>query len=197
MREKKNVVRTMSLPLAALSLASAVTAGGLTLQITEHYTSLKQNGQIQPTPLGKRLIGSYGNVWTAISAVSVAMSTMFLFMYAYKMGMAWSKSAMPEFNRTQKIIHALMLVALLTAITSAGLNLYLTDNYSSLGSALSETSSGTLRGSYGTAVFAMAIISVSFAGLCMGAHGWRMWESYRKQEAYDRFLYHDDWVVRD
>jgi MFS family permease len=185
----------MSLSLAALSLASGITSSGLTLYITENYTTLKENGQIQPTPLGRRLIGSYGNVWTAISAVAIALSTLYLVLYLKRFGAGWFSNSLPGFNKTQKIMHALMLSTLMVVIASCALNVFMTDNYSLLGSAVSETSSGTLRGSYGTAIFAMAIVSLCFSGITGGMHGWRMVESYRKSEEFDSFLYKDEWTV--
>jgi hypothetical protein len=154
----------------ALGLASVITTGGLVLNLTENFGTLAHEGDVLQEASGNRLVGTYGNAVTGMSAVSVALSGLFLCMYIAQ----WYRSRGSRDASFWRVHMIIVLLSAMLGVASAGVNLNLTTNYGQLqadGNLESDPAAPVpgqnykLRGAYGTATLGMAAASVGVAGL--------------------------------
>lgn len=157
-----------------LTLASIITTGGLVINLTENFGNLAKDGDVQQEVTngvaGDRLVGTYGNAVTGMSAVSVALAGLYLIFYIFH----WYKSRGNREATLQRVYLTVVLLAVALGISSAAVNLALTTDFKTLvtnGSIVTDPNpvvvgqNYKLRGSYGTATLGMASASLALAGL--------------------------------
>lgn len=151
----------------ALTLASIITTGALTINLTENFGNLANNGSIKQELNGSKLVGSYGNAETAMSAVVIGLSGLYLIMFIYR----WYKMRHDKVANLQRLYYLVVMLAILLGISSAAVNLNLTENYGTINdlepspNPVVPGENYKLRGSYGTATLGMAISSLSVASI--------------------------------
>ena len=163
-----------------LTLASIITTGGLVINLTQNFGTLANNGDVLQEAGGNRLVGTYGNAVTGMSAVVVGLSALYLIFYMY----GWYKMRGNRTVGVQRVYWTVILLSVMLGVAAAGINLNLTENFggiSNLEFSPAVPVPGTnyqLAGSYGTATLAMAATSLSMAGLAwlwMMGLWWRGW----------------------
>jgi hypothetical protein len=153
----------------ALTLASIVTTGGITLNLTENFGTLAQDGHLKQEISGDRLVGTYGNAVTGMSAVVVGLGALYLVLFIY----GWYVNRKEKAANIQQVYWVVMLLAILLGITSAAVNLNLTENFFSLSTISWDPlpvvpgQNYKLRGAYGKATMAMAATSLGVSSLAM------------------------------
>lgn len=166
-----------------LTLASIITTGGLVINLTENFGTLAIDGDVQQETTngvaGDRLVGTYGNAVTGMSAVSVALAGLYLIFYIFH----WYRTRADSVASLQRVYLTVVMLAVLLGISSAAVNLALTSTFGTLvtdGDIVTDPNPAVagqnykLRGSYGTATLGMASASLGMAGI---AWLWmmRMW----------------------
>lgn len=152
-----------------LTLASIITTGGLTLNLTENFGNLADNGSVKQEVDSGRLVGSYGNAVTGMSAVVIGLSAIFLVFFTF----GWYRKRKNKEARGQYVYWVFLLLAVVLGICSAGVNLGLTENYGSLDSITPDPDPPVagenykLRGPYGNATLGMAATSLGVAGIAL------------------------------
>jgi len=149
----------------SVTLASIITGGALTINLTQNFGNLANSKAIKTS--GLALVGPYGNAETAFAAIVIGLGVLYLIYFFY----GWWRMRHDKVKVVQKIYYFFILFAVILGIASAGMNLYLTENYINIGSL--DTCPATpvagenysLCGPYGTGTFAMAIISTTFGSL--------------------------------
>jgi multisubunit Na+/H+ antiporter MnhB subunit len=150
-----------------LTLASIITTGGLTLNLTENFGKLANNGSVKQEIDGDRLVGTYGNAVTGMSAVVVGLSALYLIFFIY----GWYQKRGDREARMQRVYWVVMLLAVVLGVASAGVNLNLTENFLVIDDVETDPNpvvpgeNYKLRGSYGTATLSMSAVSLGVAGL--------------------------------
>jgi len=157
-----------------LTLASIITTGGLVINLTENFGTLSNNGDIQQETVngvpGDRLVGTYGNAVTGMSAVTVALTGLYLIFYIF----SWYRMRGSRDASLQRVYLTVVLLSVCLGVASAAVNLALTSTFATLhadGSVVSDPNpvvvgeNYKLRGSYGTATLGMASASLAVAGI--------------------------------
>jgi len=150
-----------------LTLASIITTGGLTINLVENFGTLADQGKVKQEVDGDKLVGSYGNAVTGMSAVVIGLSALYLIFFVY----GWYKKRDDKDARMQRVYWLVMLLAVILGVASAGVNLNLTERYSSIDdlepnpNPIITGENYKLRGSYGTATLGMAAASLSMGGV--------------------------------
>lgn len=157
-----------------LTLASIITTGGLVINLTENFGTLANNGDVQQETTngvpGERLVGTYGNAVTGMSAVSVALAGLYLIFYMFN----WYRTRGNRDASLQRVYLTVVLLSVALGVASAGVNLGLTSTFSTRvadGGIVTDPDpvvageNYKLRGSYGTATLGMAAASLGMAGL--------------------------------
>lgn len=157
-----------------LTLASIITTGGLVINLTENFGTLANNGDVQQETTngvpGERLVGTYGNAVTGMSAVSVALAGLYLIFYIFN----WYRTRSNRDASLQRVYLTVVLLSVMLGVASAGVNLGLTSTFATLVSDNNVVTDPNpvvagenykLRGSYGTATLGMASASLGMAGL--------------------------------
>lgn len=150
-----------------LTLASIITTGGLTINLTENFGKLANDGSVKQEVDGNRLVGVYGNVVTCMSSVVIGLSALYLVFFIY----GWYQKRGDREARLQRVYWLVMLLAVVLGVASAGVNLNLTENFLAIDDVVTDPNpvvpyeNYKLRGSYGMATLSMASISLGMAGL--------------------------------
>lgn len=165
---------TASALFTGLTLASIITTGGLVINLAENFGTLANNGDVQQETsngaAGERIVGTYGNAVTGMSAVSVALSGLYLIFYIFN----WYRSRGNKDASLQRVYLTVMLLAVALGAASAGVNLALTSKFATLvsdGDIVTDPNpvvtgeNYKLRGTFGMATLAMASASLGVAGL--------------------------------
>jgi multisubunit Na+/H+ antiporter MnhB subunit len=162
----------------SLTLASIITTGGLTINLTENFGNLANDGKVKQEVDGDKLVGSYGNAVTGMSAVVIGLSALYLIFFVY----GWYKKRGDKEARMQRVYWVVMLLAVLLGVASAAVNLNLTENYLSIDdlepspNPIVTGENYKLRGSYGTATLGMAAASLGMGGIAfLWLHGLWFW----------------------
>lgn len=74
---------TAGVMFTGLTLASVIATAGLTINLTENFGTLSTNSQVQTEVGGDRLVGTYANAVTGMSAVVVGLTGLYLIFYIY------------------------------------------------------------------------------------------------------------------
>ena len=151
----------------ALTLGSIITGGALTINMTQNFGNLANSKAIQASSTA--LVGPYGNAETALAAIVIGLGVLYLIYFFY----GWWQMRHDKVKVVQKIYYFFILLAVIVGIASAGMDLYLTENYVNIDAL--DTCPATpvagenysLCGPFGTGTFAMAIISTTFGSLGM------------------------------
>ena len=160
-------MNTVGSLFTGLTMASIITTGGLTINLTENFGNLANNGQVRQEVDGDRLVGTYGNAVTGMSAVVIGLGALYLMFFIY----GWYKKRNDRNIKVQKIYWLVMLLATLLGVSSAAVNLNLTENFLSIGNLetvpnpVVDGQNYKLRGSYGTATLGMASASLGMASI--------------------------------
>jgi hypothetical protein len=150
-----------------LTLASIITTGALTMNLTENFGTLANNGSIKQEINGNKLVGSYGNALTGMSAVVIGLSGLYLILFMYR----WYKMRHDKVANIQRIYYLVIFLGVILGVASAAVNLNLVENYGSINdlepspNPIVPGQNYQLRGSYGTATLGMAISSTVMAGI--------------------------------
>lgn len=160
-------MNTVGSLFTGLTMASIITTGGLTINLTENFGNLANNGQVRQEVDGDRLVGTYGNAVTGMSAVVIGLGALYLMFFIY----GWYKKRNDRNIKVQKIYWLVMLLATLLGVSSAAVNLNLTENFLSIGNLetvpnpVVDGQNYKLRGSYGTATLGMASASLGMSSI--------------------------------
>ena len=151
-----------------LTVSSFLVTGALTLNLTENFGTLAQNGSVKL--LSDNLSGTYGNALTGMSAFSIGVGALYIFLHAYRL-----KFVLQKMTPQEKAFLIILFLTILIGFVSVTMDLYLTTNYGSL--ELDELKPSpfppvagqnyALRGPYGTATMSMAAISTFFSGVSL------------------------------
>lgn len=74
---------TAGVMFTGLTLASVIATAGLTINLTENFGTLSTDSQVQTEVGGDRLVGTYANAVTGMSAVVVGLTGLYLIFYIY------------------------------------------------------------------------------------------------------------------
>ena len=81
---EKSKMDTAGSLFAGLTLASIVTNGGLTINLTENFGTLWNDGDVKhEAGGGDKLVGTYANAVTGVSAVVIGLSALYLVFFIY------------------------------------------------------------------------------------------------------------------
>ncbi len=161
---------TAGVAFAGLTLASIITTGGLVINLTENFGTLANNGDVLREVDGERLVGTYGNAVTGMSAVVIALTGLYLIFYIFNFYRARGNRDISA----QRVYLTVILLAVMLGLSSAAVNLNLTENFITLeadGNIAFDPAvpvageNYKMRGTYGNATLGMAAASLSVAGL--------------------------------
>lgn len=152
---------------AGLTMASIITMSGITINLTENFGSLAINEQVKQQTTGPKLVGSYGNAVTGMSAVVIGLSALYIAFFIYGL----YKKRFQQVSKIQKVYWVVMMLAVVMGISAAGVNLNLTENYQNIDNLEPDPNpvipgeNYKLRGVYGTATLGVNIASLGLAGV--------------------------------
>lgn len=143
----------------ALTLSTILTNASLTINLVQNFGDLANSGALQTS--GSKLVGSYGNAEIAFAAIVVALGTIYLIYLIWQM--VTDKGA----TIIQKVYYITLLFSVVFGIASAGMDMYLVENYTNIASLDScpavpiPGENYSLCGAFGTGTLALAIISLT------------------------------------
>lgn len=152
---------------AGLTMASIITMSGITINLTENFGNLAINEQVKQQTTGPKLVGSYGNAVTGMSAVVIGLSALYIAFFIYGL----YKKRFQQISKVQKVYWVVMMLAVVMGICAAGVNLNLTENYQNIDNLEPDPNpvipgeNYKLRGVYGTATLGVNIASLALAGV--------------------------------
>lgn len=154
--------------ITTAALGSIVVTGTLSIHLVENYGRLATDGDIELQSDGDRLVGDYADALTAMSAVVVVLAFLYILYFAYHSRKY--RGTFSDMPLSEKLHKLMILLSVLLGVTSSGLNLNLTENFSGVEN-LEVTTDRKLRGSYGKAVLGMSAASAGVSGITLAWMG--------------------------
>ena len=139
-----------------LTMASTITTSALAVNMVENFGTLATNGQLKYEVNGPRLVGTYANAVTGMSAVSIGLSMLYIALFIY----GWYRNRRSSTTGIQKIYWTVMMLAVCLSVSASGMNLHTTEKFTSIGIETNPTTivageNYKLRGSWGTSLLAV------------------------------------------
>ena len=150
---------------AGLALSSALATAGLTLNMTEHFGTLVNEGKVNSND--KRLSGSYSDAVFGMSITTIVMSAMYITLYIIGMNKFRDNANIG----TKKTFWSVLLIVMIISIVCGSLNIHLIERFEEIkmdgGIEMSPNmepgKNYKIRGRYGTAVMTVASITTGLA----------------------------------
>ncbi len=160
----------VSTAVTVVTLLCIIISNCLTLYMTENFGTLADKGSVQlEDGSGSRLVGSYGNAVTGMSATTLALGSGYLAMFF----VGWYRKRHQARSRQLHVYWLIMTLAVTLGLTSAAVTLGLTESFQKqthleFSPVPVEGENFKLRGAYGKATLGMSSCALGMSGIAAG-----------------------------